>query len=342
MKEQGILKFLKPLTSVGGIIVILTLLAVCWATYTRGPYILVNILITSGMLSMVALGLSLIFGVMNIGMFAHGEFFMIGTLVAYYFITPVKAALLGSGSEFLIMTAPLIGLVLAFGAGAAAGIAVEFLAFRPLRKRNRDNWVMNTFLVTLGISIILVNAHMLFFGTQFKGILNYWSAPPINLFGVYISIDRIVSLSVSVVAVIAFWLFMQYTKLGRSIRAVSQDETGAIMVGIPMEKIMLLTMALACGLASLAGSSLLFMYPSYPMVGMEPLYLSWFVVILVGLGNTIGTLIGAFLMATFKALTTEYVGAGWDHVVPTAFILLILIFKPSGIFGSKVRSVLDQ
>ena len=101
-------------------------------------------------------------------------------------------------------------------------------------------------------------------------------------------------------------------------------------------------MALACALAAVAGGSLLFMYPSYPTVGLEPLYMAWFVVILSGLGNILGAVAGAFMVALLKVITNEYVGAGWDFVVPSALIMLILIFKPSGIFGSDVRGVLDK
>ena len=139
-----------------------------------------------------------------------------------------------------------------------------------------------------------------------------------------------------------FWFFMTYTRTGRAIRAVSQDETGALIVGIGLNGIMMLTMALSCALAAIAGAGLLFMYPAYPAVGLEPLYMAWFVVILSGLGNVLGAVMGAFMVALLKVLTVEYIGAGWDFVVPSALIILILIFKPSGIFGSEVRGVLDK
>jgi len=114
------------------------------------------------------------------------------------------------------------------------------------------------------------------------------------------------------------------------------------MVGIDLSGIQVLTMALSCGLAGIAGASLLFMFPSYPSVGLDPLYMSWFVIILAGMGNVLGAVVGAFMVALLKVLTMEYIGSGWDFVVPTALIMLILIFKPNGIFGSDVRGVLEQ
>jgi branched-chain amino acid transport system permease protein len=84
------------------------------------------------------------------------------------------------------------------------------------------------------------------------------------------------------------------------------------------------------------------MYPSYPSVGLEPLYMAWFVVILAGLGNVLGAVMCSFMVALLKVLTIAYIGSGWDFVVPSILIILILIFKPSGIFGSEVRGVLDK
>jgi len=130
--------------------------------------------------------------------------------------------------------------------------------------------------------------------------------------------------------------------MGRAMRAVSQDETGAQMAGIDLNRIFVLTMGLSCALAALAGAALLFMYPSFPDVGIQPLYLAWYVVILAGLGNVQGAIIGAFIVALLQTLAVYYVGLGWVDVLPTAFIILILLFKPSGLFGSEVKGVWEQ
>jgi branched-chain amino acid transport system permease protein len=333
---------LKKIFSVAGLVAVISLALLIAATWFRGPYVLINVLVTAGMLSIMALGLSLIFGVMNVGMFAHGEFFMVGSLVGYYFIAPFQAWFLRNPSPVLQALAPLVGIFLAFLAGALAGGVVEKIIFKPLRARSRENWVLNTFLVTVGLSVVMINLHLLLFGNQYKGIVAYWPGPPLNILDVFIARDRPVAVALSLATIMAFWLFMSFTRTGRAIRAVSQDETGALMVGINMPVIFTLTMALSCGLASMAGASLLFMYPAYPTVGLEPLYMSWFVIILVGMGNIMGSLLGAFLVAVFKVLTVEFVGAGWDFVIPTGFIMLVLIFKPSGILGSEVRGVLDK
>ena len=92
----------------------------------------------------------------------------------------------------------------------------------------------------------------------------------------------------------------------------------------------------------LLGASLLWLYPSYPDVGLQPLYLAWYVVILAGLGNVQGAIVGAFIVSLIQTLTVTYVGLDWIDVVPTLFIILILLFKPSGLFGSEVKGVWEQ
>jgi branched-chain amino acid transport system permease protein len=328
--------------STAGIAVIATVVVAVAATLDRGGYLLVNTVVTGGMLALVAMGLALVFGVMNIAMFAHGEYFMIGSLTAYYVFTPINTYITANPDSSLVFLGPLITIVAAMIVGALAGVVSEVLVFSQLRKRSRENWVMNSFLLTVGLSVVLINAHQLFFGADFKGITRYWAGPPITVMDVFISRDRAMSFALAAVVVAVFWFFMTYTRTGRAIRAVSQDESGALMVGIGLKGILMLTMSLSCSLAAIAGASLLFMYPAYPSVGLEPLYMAWFVVILAGLGNVLGAVMGAFMVALLKVLTIEYIGSGWDFVVPSALIIIVLIFKPSGIFGSEVRGILDK
>jgi branched-chain amino acid transport system permease protein len=324
-----------------GMSIVITVVVAIVATIQSGPYVLVNVVVTGGMLALVATGLTLMLGVLNIPMFAHGEYFMIGSLTAYYIFTPISEFIMAHPESWLVTFGPIIAISGAMIGGAIAGIISEKLVFGPLRRRSTDNWVMNSFLLTVGVSVLLVNLHQLIFGADFKGIVGYWQGMPVSIAGVFISKDRAMAFVISAVIVVLFYLFMTYTRTGMAIRAVSQDITGAEIVGIDIEKIVMLTISLACALAAVAGGSLLFMYPSYPTVGLEPLYMAWFVVILSGLGNILGAVAGAFMVALLKVITVEYVGAGWDFVVPSALIMLILIFKPSGIFGSDVRGVLD-
>lgn len=328
--------------SLAGFTVIATVVIALLATADRGGYVLVNAIVTGGMTALVAMGLTLTLGVLNIPMFAHGEYFMIGSLTAYYVYTPINTYIQNHPDSTMAMWGPLVTVLAAMLVGALAGVVSEVLVFKQLRKRSRENWVMNSFLLTVGLSVVMINAHQLFFGADFKGITRYFSGAPLMIMDVFISRDRVIAFLLAAVVVAAFWFFMTYTRTGRAIRAVSQDETGALIVGIGLNGIMMLTMALSCALAAIAGAGLLFMYPAYPAVGLEPLYMAWFVVILSGLGNVLGAVMGAFMVALLKVLTVEYIGSGWDFVVPSALIIVILIFRPSGIFGSEVRGVLEK
>jgi branched-chain amino acid transport system permease protein len=306
------------------------------------PIILVNTLVTGGMWALMAAGLALVFGVMNIPNFAHGEFFMIGTLTAYYVFTPIQRALRDMDVPILTALSPFAGMAAAIVVGALVGIFIETVLFRRLRSRSREGWVVNTFLLTAGVSVVIVNGTQLLTGTQFKGITRYWDVPPLEIAGVNVTVDRAVVFAIAVITILAFWQFMRRTDLGRAMRAVAQDEVGAQLMGIELNRVHVITLALSSALAALAGAALLFMFPSYPTVGLKPLYVAWYVVILAGLGNVQGAIIGGFLVALLQTLTSYFVGVGWEDVIPTALIIFILLLKPSGLFGSEVKGVWEQ
>jgi branched-chain amino acid transport system permease protein len=332
----------REVTSAAGLTIIISIVVLIIATAVSGPFILINTIVTGGMWALMAAGLSLVFGVMNVVNFAHGELFMVGTLAAYFVFTPLHQSLENNPSPLLGFLAPFVGIFASLVVGALLGVVMELLVFRQLRKRTKEQWVMNSFLLTVGISVILINGVQLIWGTNFKGITHYWNLPPIKFGDVAVSVDRAVAFVLAMVTMAAFWYFLRRTRTGRAIRAVAQDENGAQMVGIDLDGIQVLTMGLSSALAALAGGSLLFLFPSYPTVGLKPLYIAWYVVIIAGLGNVAGALVGGFIVALLNTLTSYYVGVGWEDVIPTAFIMLILLIKPSGLFGSEVKGIHEQ
>lgn len=330
------------LTSTVGITIVLTIVIAVVAAIDAGPFILVNAIVTGGMWVLLSMGLSLILGVMNIPNFAHGEFFLAGSLTAYFIFNPIRLYLRETPSPFLSIVAPFLGIIAAFFVGLVFGAILEKVVFSQLRRRSQEQWVMNSFLMTVGISVIFVNMVQLVWGADFKGIPNYWDVDTLKFAGVNLSMDRLVAFLLAVVVISIFWYFLQRTRTGRAIRAVSQDETGAQMIGINLDRIQMLTLALSAGLAALAGASLLFIFPAYPTAGLKPLYVAWYIVMLVGLGNVGGTIIGGFIVALLQTLTSYYIGVGWEDVVPTVIIIVMLIFRPSGLFGSEVKGIQEQ
>lgn len=288
--------------------------------------IIMSGLLRGGIYILMAVGLSLVFGVMNIPNFAHGEFYMVGAFFAFFSFT-----MFGLSPIIAILAAGLGTLIL--------GVLLEKIIFVPLRKKSKDEWVMNSFLVTIGLSIALINIATAIWGSNFKGIPSYWEGS-IKLFSsVNISIDRFVGFVVAIAVVIVFWLFLNKTKIGLSIRAVAQNERGAMLVGIKLSSVYTLTFALSCMLAGIAGACLLSINPAYPNMGVAPLYKSWFVVILVGMGNIGGSIAGGLIVGMLEAFSFYFLGSGWQDVVSLSAIILILVFKPAGIFGSSVKGV---
>ena len=313
------------------------------AVYIKGGNAQVfNTVITGGMWALLAVGLALVFGVMNIPHFAHGESFMVGSYVAFFTFTPMQEFLIKNPNKFLSMIAPLGAILTAGVAGAILGVIIEKMIFSPLRRRTKENWIMNAFLLTVGISFVLSNGATLVLGPNFRGISRYWDVKPIEIGGAYMSVDRLIALVIAMVTIGALWFFLRRTRIGRAIRAVSQDETGAQLVGINLNFIQTLTFSLATAMAAISGASLLFLFQAYPTVGGTPLYYAWYVVMMAGLGNVVGAILGGFIVALLQTATQLFVAVSWTTVLPTAVMILVLLIAPSGIFGSEVKGIQEQ
>lgn len=285
-------------------------------------------LMRGGIYALMAVGLALVFGVMNIAQFAHGEFYLVGAYAAFF-----AASSLGLH--------PLLAIVFATLVSFGVGVVIERAAFLPLRNRSED-WVMNAFLLTVGVSFALQNAALSIFGPNYRGVTQYWPGMIRIAEGLNISVDRAASFLIAIAAIGGLWLFLRRTRTGRAIRAVAQDERGATLVGINLGQIHVLTFGLSTALAGLAGASLLPLTQAYPAVGFRPLVQSWFVVMLVGLGNVPGAVVGGFIVGMLESFSYVYLGSGWQDVVPVSVLILILLLKPSGLFGAEVKGVWER
>jgi len=161
MSNNFVSKTTDWLKSAPGMSITIAIAVAVFATINSGPYLLVNTIVTGGMLALVATGLTLMLGVLNIAMFAHGEYFMIGSLTAFYVYSPISEYVMENPESWLALFGPLVAILAAMVGGAVAGIISEKLVFGPLRRRSTDNWVMNSFLLTVGLSVLLVNLHQL-------------------------------------------------------------------------------------------------------------------------------------------------------------------------------------
>lgn len=295
---------------------------------TTAQNLLVSGVLRGGMYALMAVGLALVFGVMNICHFAHGEYYVIGAYAAYFaYVT------LGLN--------PILALLVACALSFIAGVITDRLLFLPLRKFSKGDWVMNAFLLTAGLSVVLQNSFRLIYGMKYQGITQYWSAS-FQLFGMTISGDRAVAFGIALAAIAVLWFFLHQTRTGRAIRAVSQDERGAMLTGIDLNWIQTLTFALGSMLAGLSGACLLSISPAYPFAGNKPLIASWFVVTIVGLGNVEGAIAGGFIVGLFESFSYFLLGPGWQELASLLLLMAILLVKPTGLFGSEIKTVWER
>ena len=279
-----------------------------------------------GLAALMAVGLTLVLGVMRMSNFAHGELYMIGSYSAYFAFTA-----LGLNPFLAILTAAVVGFL--------AGIVVERTAFASVRRTSKDKWLTNSFLVTVGVSFVLQFGALSVLGPQYRGLPRYFEGSVRLSETLNVPFDRVVALGIALVCVGGLYLFLTRTKLGMAVRSVSEDETGARLIGIDVARIYTLTFAMSSMLAAIAGASLLPITPAEPFVGIGPLNRAYFVVILAGFGNVMGSVIGGFLIGLVETLAYYNLGAGWQDVLSLVILIVILVIKPTGIFGTQLKGV---
>jgi branched-chain amino acid transport system permease protein len=288
------------------------------------PAILTEVLlqgfVRGSMYALMATGLSLIFGIMGVANFAHGELFMIGT----YVMVLVGVVL---GLPFVLgMIAAVIALFL-------IGTAIERGLIEPLRRRAGREWLIDVFVLTIGLSVVLQNLALIAFGSRRQGITRMVDGNLV-MGSIAISYDRLLILAVATLAVALLWAFIKFSSLGKAIRATSQDPDAAQTLGIDVGRVYTMTFGIGAAFAGLAGALLISIFPAYPTVGMQPVLKAFAVIILGGLGSVPGAIAGGLLLGVIEAYTFFFMSAGWQNVLTALLVILILIVMPSGLFGA--------
>ena len=281
--------------------------------------VIINGVVRGGLYASMSAGLALITGVMGLSNFAHGEFYMVGAYASYWVF-----AILGIH--------PLLAIVAGAIAGFVVGALVERGIFRPLHKRYADIWLMQSFVITVGLSYVFQNGALLIFGPRYRGIQSFWAGSVMS-----VSIDRWVTFVITILILIGLRLLLNRTMIGRSMRAIAQDEAGAMLVGIDLDRIRNLTFALGTAMAAVAGASLLSMIPAFPGAGVRPGVKSWFVMMLTGLGNLGGAILGGFFVGMVESVFYQVLEQGWVDVASLCILILVLVFRPTGLFGTGTR-----
>ncbi len=281
---------------------------------------LVNGLVLGGTYALLGIGLTLIFGLMNVVNFAHGEFYTLGAYAAF-------ATLAWSGLGFV----PAI--LVAIAAGAALGAACERVLLRPLRLESIDT----TMLVMIGLGIVMQNAELLAWGGVAKSIPHPFPTAPFVLGPLSIAPLRVFVLAAAVGLIGAAWLAIHRTKLGRAMRATFQDRETAALMGVRIDRIHTVTFAFGSALAAAAGALLGPIFLAYPSMGDLASLKAFSVVILGGLGNLAGATIGGVLLGIAEELGAGYVSSGYRDAVGFVIIIAVLLLRPSGLFARAER-----
>lgn len=278
--------------------------------------ILVNGILVGGIFAVVALGFSLVWGIMNIINLAHGSFLMLGAYIAYVLFANYHLD-------------PFLSLPIAF--------VVMFL-FGYLIQRYIINFVvrapiLTTFLLTFGLSLLLINAALLVFHGDIKGITTSYSGANFSLGPVTVPWSKLWTLVAALVITALMQLFLTGTKTGRAIRATSMDIGAAQLSGVRVAHLYAIVFGLGSGLAGAAGVLVSLSYSLQPSMG-DPFLIKAFVVcVLGGLGSVQGALVGGILYGILEAFGSQYVGTGLQDAVALVVLLIVLIVRPTGIMG---------
>ena len=274
-----------------------------------------NGLLLAGLLALLALGLNLIFGVIDVVWICYAELVMVGM---YGINFAYKA-----GAPFLV--AALFGVLLI----ALAGVVLHYLVIRPVL----DSAPINQLLVTGGVLFILQAAATMLFGIEFKNIgIRLGSY---NLLDMSFSWSRIVTFGVAIATMVVLWTFLQRSYIGIAIRAIAQDRAIMPLMGVDQRRIYLVTSGIGGGLAGLAAALMVLQFDIYPQIGLQFGPLIFMICVLGGLGNMIGGFIAAFIISEFIAVGGSCFATEWGYAIAFLFFMVVIFIRPQGLFGGK-------
>ena len=282
-----------------------------------------NGLIVGSVYCLIAIGLTMIFGVMKISNFAHGDFSMLGAYCAIYFVAFISGWTGWLGSL----------IVAAFGVGII-GFFVERFLFRPLLNRWTD---IDIIMVSIGLFILLENLARLLFGTAPKMIPDPFGSKGVNLLFFSTSLIRLLCFLFSCIAIFLLQLFLTKTKMGVAIRATSQNRNAALLMGINISFIYSLTFVVGSALAGIGGVLYGTIFAVFPMMGAMPTLKAFAITILGGMGNIRGAIFGGFILGVAETLGGNYISMQYKNAIGFVIIILVLLIIPHGLFGGKQK-----
>jgi branched-chain amino acid transport system permease protein len=280
----------------------------------------INGIVLGSLYVLVALGLTLIYGVLVQINFAHADVVTIGAFAAYFFTFTF-------GGNYLIS----IGVALMVG--AVLGWVVNAAIFAPLRERANE---LLPLIATIGVSVLLQNAMLLWFGPipyafdspYSNGVIRFWG-------GTFITWQNVIIVVVSTLTIALLYAFMRFTITGKALRAVAQDRETAGLMGINPDQLIMLTFVIASALAGMSGAMLGPILVLTPFAGTTVIVKAFAIVIIGGFGNVEGTIIAGLLVGLIESYTTQLINPGLTDIVVFTLLLLMLALRPTGLIAEK-------
>ena len=270
--------------------------------------------------ALIALGYTMVYGIAKLINFAHGDVIMVGAYIS-----------------FISMKFGLpwwLAVIISIVACAVLGVVMEKVAYKPLRNASR----ISLLITAIGISYLLQNLFQLIFGANPQPYHAFITLPALNLGGISIQANYYITFSVSVLLMILLTLFVNKTTMGKAMRAVSEDEGAAKLMGINVDTTISLTFAIGCALAAIAGILYANCYPMInPTLGSLPGIKAFIAAVLGGIGSIPGAVLGAFILGMVEAMTKAYISSQLTDTIVFAILILMLVFKPAGLLGKNVK-----
>jgi len=280
---------------------------------------LVNGIMLGAAYSLVALGLTLIYGILHIPNFAHGHKYMWAAFTSLFLVVNFH-------------TNYWVSLVIAMVVLGFVGAGVERLVYRPLRNAPH----VNSFIAAIGLLLFLESLSLIFWGADFRRFPTLYDKP-IHIFGVAITLQRLLVIIAAALFIILLQVFIKRTWLGATIEAVAQNPEGAQLVGISIDRVSSLTFGIGTSLAAAAATLIAPIFLVYPTMGAMPNLKAFVVIIIGGMGSIPGAVIGGLMLGLMEALGGGYISTDYKDLFAFGALVTFLTLRPMGLFGKGVR-----
>jgi len=280
---------------------------------------LVNGIMLGAVYSLVALGLTLIYGILHVPNFAHGALYMWAAFTALFMVINFHTNYWVS----LVIAMIVLGLV---------GVGVERVVYRPLR----DAPHINSFIAAIGLILVLESLSLIVWGADFRRFPAVYDQP-IHILGIAITLQRLLVILASALFILILQLFIKHTWLGSTIEAVAQNPEGAQLVGISIDRVSGLTFGIGTAMAAAAATLIAPIFLVYPTMGSMPNLKAFVVIIMGGMGSIPGAVIGGFMLGLMESLGGGYISTDYKDLFAFGALVTFLTIRPTGLFGKGAR-----